>query len=200
MAYIKLNNDMPGILGPLWTKPSTGKPLAKFTHALLKGPSSLSSGERELIASYVSSRNECNFCYNSHSAAAAAHLNGNEKLVNDVKTNPLTANISDKMKSLLLIAGKVQQSGKSVSASDFDAARKAGASDEDLHEAVLIAAAFCMFNRYVDGLGTQEPEFNEEYKEMGERLSKQGYKFPPFAWLRNYINNQRNKKLAAKRK
>jgi uncharacterized peroxidase-related enzyme len=200
MAYIKLDNDMPGILGPLWSKPATGKPLSKFTQALLKGPSSLTSGERELIASYVSSRNECDFCYNSHSAAATCYLNGNEKLVSDVKTDPLTANISEKMKSLLVIAGKVQQSGKAVSKTDFDKARQAGATDEELHDTVLIAAAFCMFNRYVDGLGTEEPEFKDEYKEMGERLSKQGYGFPPFAWLRRLINNKRNKKLAEKRK
>lgn len=195
MAYIKLNNIMPGIVGLLWTKPSTGKPMARFAQNLLKGPSTLTSAEREMIASYVSSKNECNFCCNSHSAAAAHYLGGNDSLVNDVKNNPQTANVSDKMKALLVIAGKVQQSGKAVSQEDFDNARKVGATDEELHEAVLIAAAFCMFNRYVDGLGTLEPGDKNDYKDMGKRMAEQGYGVPNVL-LRKIINWNETRKRA----
>ena len=153
-----------------------------------------------MIASYVSHLNTCNFCCNSHSSAAACHLGGNDSLINEVKNNPFTSPISDKMKALLNIACKVQQNGKLATKEDFEKARKAGATDEELHEAVLIAAAFCMYNRYVDGLGTLEPEDKEEYKEMGERMANKGYGFPPFAWLRRHINRTRNKKIAAKKK
>ena len=198
MAYIKLNNDMPGIVGLLWTKPNTGKALSKLANALLMDKSTLSSGEREMIAARVSYLNNCNFCCNSHSAAASCHLS-NVDLIESAKKDPQTANVSPKMKALLHIAGKVQQSGKLVTTEDCDAARKAGATDEEIHETVLVAAAFCMYNRYVDGLGTLEPEDKDEYKEMGERMSSKGYGFPPFAWLRRYINNKRNKKLAAKK-
>ena len=198
MAYIKLNNDMPGIVGLLWTKPNTGKALSKLANALMMDPSSLSSGEREMIAARVSYLNNCNYCCNSHSAAANWHLH-NTALVESVKQDPQTADVSSKMKSLLSIAEKVQQSGKSVTGEDCDSARKAGATDEEIHETVLIAAAFCMFNRYVDGLGALEPEDKEEYKQMGLRRSVKGYGFPPFAWQRSYLNNKRNNRLALKK-
>jgi uncharacterized peroxidase-related enzyme len=200
MAYIKLNNDMPGIVGPLWTYPRTAKRLSAFTQELLMGKSALTSGEKELIAAYVSSLNNCDFCCNSHTAAAVCHLDGNEKLVEAVKANPDTAQISPKMNALLKVAAKVQQSGRLVTPEVIADAKKAGVTDDELHDTVLVAAAFCMFNRYVDGLGTLEPEDKEEYKEMGKRLSTQGYTIPPFAWLRNFINRQRNKKLAEKKK
>src|SRR6476646_11022784 len=151
MAHIKLNNQMPGIVGLLWTKPKTGKRLSKFANTLLMGPSSLTSGEREMIAAYVSSKNDCNFCCNSHSSAAAHHLQGNDELISNIKANPAGAPVSPKMKALLHIAGKVQQGGNQATPEDFEAARKAGATDDDLHDTVLVAAAFCMFNRYVDG-------------------------------------------------
>ena len=194
MSYIKLNNSMPGIVGLLWTKPATGKPMAKLAQTLLKGNSTLSSGEREMIAAYVSSKNECNFCCNSHSAAAAHHLGGDDNLICEVKENLPNANVSEKMKALLNIAGKVQQIGKTTTPADFDAARKLGATDDELHETVLIAAAFCMFNRYVDGLGTLEPEDKTEYKDMGKRMAEKGYGVPNFI-IRKIVNWSREKKL-----
>jgi uncharacterized peroxidase-related enzyme len=198
MAHIQLDNEMPGIVGLLWTKPATGKPLAKLAQALMKGPSTLSSGEREMIAAYVSSRNDCNFCCNSHSAAAVHYLGGNEALLGQVKQDPLSAPVSNKMKALLAIAGKVQQSGKLVTPADVDNARKAGATDEEVQDTVLIAAAFCMYNRYVDGMGTLEPEDKSEYKDMGKRMAKKGYGVPP-GFLRRLINRKRNKDLQKKK-
>jgi uncharacterized peroxidase-related enzyme len=190
-AYIDTKNSYPGILGLLWFKPSTGAALGQLTQALMHGPSGLTSGERELIASHVSSLNECSFCCDSHSAAAAAHLS-DAGLVEEVKRDFTQARISPKMKALLKIASQVQKGGRNVRPADVEAARQAGASDEDIHDAVLVAAAFCMFNRYVDGLGTT-PARKDDYREMGERIAFKGYRFPPgpLRWLVKRVLNRK---------
>jgi uncharacterized peroxidase-related enzyme len=175
MAHIQLPDGMPGIVGPLAFSPDTAKPLLELAEILLRGPNSLTSAEREMIAAHVSFRNECDFCQLSHSAAAAAHLNGNYDLVEHAKSNPETAGVSGKLKALLAIAGRVQQGGKQVTAADVERAREHGATDKEVHDTVLIAAAFCMYNRYVDGLATWQPREPEAYREMGEQLAHQGY-------------------------
>lgn len=192
MAHIETGNAYPGILSLLHYKSTTGGALSHLAQTLLKGPSPLTSGERELIASYVSRLNECKFCCNSHSAAAAHHLQSME-LVQQVITNPHTAPLTPKMKALLAIAAEVQKSGRFVLTQHIEEAKKKGASDEAIHDTVLIAAAFCMYNRYVDGLGTHEPERSEDYDEMGKRLSTKGYKHPPLfiRWLVRRILNKK---------
>jgi uncharacterized peroxidase-related enzyme len=175
MPHIDLPQGLPGISGPLAYSPDTAKPLLMLAETLLRGPNTLTSAEREMIAAHVSYRNECDFCQLSHSAAAAAHLNGNYDLVEAVKTNPQAADVSDKLKALLVIAGKVQQGGKHVSADDIARVRELGATDKEIHDTVLIAAAFCMYNRYVDGLATWQPREPEAYRETGEMLAHQGY-------------------------
>ena len=196
MTYIKTGIDQPGIVELLFYKGPTGKALSNLAETLLRGPSELSSGERELIASYVSKLNDCEFCHESHSAAANAHLQDHGKAVNCVKTDLENAPVSNKMKALLKIAAKVQKSGREVNEMNIALAREAGASDQDIHDTVLIAAAFCMYNRYVDGLGTNQPKNKGDYPVMGERLAKKGYKYPPL-FLRKYVikkmNKQRNK-------
>lgn len=175
MAHINLPEGLPGITGPLAYRPETAKPLTELAEVLLRGPSTLPSGERELIAAFVSSQNDCLFCHSSHGAAAAWHLDKNYDLVDQVKRDFRSAPISDKLKALLNIAGKVQKGGKNVSAEDIAEARKHGATDVELHDTVLIAAAFCMYNRYVDGLATWAPQEAEQYKQMGQRLAEVGY-------------------------
>ena len=177
MPHIALPEGFPGISAGFTYRPETAKPMRELAHVLLHEPNSLSPGERELIATYVSSRNNCHFCQSSHAAAAACHL-GDEAIVKQVKTNFQSAPISDKLKSLLVIAGKVQQDGKLVTRADADAARKTGATDLEIHDTVLIAAAFSMFNRYVDGLGTWQPDNPEMYAKMGRHLADEGYKQP----------------------
>jgi uncharacterized peroxidase-related enzyme len=191
MAYIKTGINQPGIVELLFYKNNTGNALSNLANALLIEKSPLSSGERELIASYVSYLNECEFCHLSHSAAANAQLGDNGKTVSCVIENIETANISEKLKQLLKIAGKVQKSGKLVTIEDIEVAKLYGAIDEEIHDTVLIAAAFCMFNRYVDGLGTT-PAAKEEYPEMGRRMAK-GYKMPP-NFLKKFILKLMNKK------
>jgi len=191
MAYINTGINQPGIVELLFYKNSTGNALSNLANALLLEKSPLSSGERELIASYVSYLNECEFCHLSHSAAANEHLGDNGKTVSCVIENLDTSNISVKMKQLLKIAAKVQKSGKLVTKEDIEAAKSSGAIDEEIHDTVLIAAAFCMFNRYVDGMGTS-PAKKEDYAEMGRRMAK-GYKMPP-NFLKKFILRLMNKK------
>jgi len=175
MPHISLPEGLPGILGPMAFRPETAKPLNELADILLRGPSTLSPSERELIATYVSARNDCFFCQTVHGAVAAHHLGGNEQLVLDVKRAPAEADVSDKLKALLAIAGKVQRGGKFVDSEDIARARDLGATDLEIHDTVLIAAAFSMYNRYVDGLATWAPEDPERYREQGARLAQQGY-------------------------
>jgi uncharacterized peroxidase-related enzyme len=178
MPHISLPEGLPGITSGFAFRPETAKPMRELAHVLLHGPNTLSPGERELIATYVSSRNDCYFCQTSHGAAAAAHLGKDWGLVDQVKRDFAQADVSEKLKALLNIAGKVQQGGKHVTAEDVASARELGASDTEIHDTVLIAAAFCMFNRYVDGLATSQPEDPAMYASMGERLATQGYLTP----------------------
>ncbi len=177
MPHIELPEGGPGIGAGFAFRPETAKPMRELANILLHGPNSLTPGERELIAAHVSARNQCRFCYASHAAVASAHL-GNVSVIEKVRADYLSAPISAKLKSLLAIAGKVQQDGKLVSAADVQLARRHGATDLEIHDTVLIAAAFSMYNRYVDGLGTWQPDNPEMYAKMGEHLAKEGYTGP----------------------
>lgn len=178
MAYIDVPEGVPGIRSLAMFRPETAKPLYELAQVLLRGPSPLSPAERELIATYVSSGNTCNFCMKSHAATARKLFGEQENVVDCVINDMDSAPVSDKMKALLRIAGRVRISGKEVSQEDIDEARRQGAGDRDIHDTVLIAATFCMFNRYVDGLNTLTPEDRKEYEPMGERLATLGY-VPP---------------------
>jgi uncharacterized peroxidase-related enzyme len=178
MAHISLKDGLPGIRGPMTFSPETTKPLAELAQVLLAGPNSLTPAEREMIATYVSSQNDCFYCQSCHGSTAAQHLGGKDAdydFIAQMKRDFESTNLSSKMKSLLNIAGKVQQGGKNVTLSDVERARREGASDKEIHDTVLIAAAFCMFNRYVDGLGTWQPNDPEIYREIGQQTSTQGY-------------------------
>jgi uncharacterized peroxidase-related enzyme len=175
MPHISLGNDLPGIVGLMRFRPETGRPLSALAEALLRDPNSLSAGERELIAAYVSGLNECKFCASSHAAFAAAQLPEGMDLVSSACADPQQAPLSAKMRALLRLAGKVQQGGKAVTTADVDSARAAGASDVEIHDAILIAAAFCMYNRYVDGLGAVTPSDPEGYAQTAQMIVNHGY-------------------------
>jgi uncharacterized peroxidase-related enzyme len=179
MPYIALNSAEPGIRGLLRFRPQTARPLSELCEVLLRGPSTLSRGERELIAAYVSALNDCRYCASSHSACAAAQLPGGMAVVEQVRTDPGRAPVSAKLKALLTIAAAVACSGRAVTAGHVAHARDAGATDVEIHDAVLIAATFCMFNRYVDGLATTAPDDPAMYAAGAQRLVTQGYLPPP---------------------
>lgn len=156
-------------------RPETAKPLNDLVDVLLRGPHTLSPGERELIATFVSSRNDCRYCQTIHGAIAAHHLNGDENLVVAVKTDPEHAAISEKLKALLTIAGKTAEGGKEVTAADVERARRHGATDLEIHDTVLIAAVFCLCNRYVDGLATWAPDDPAFYRQRAAIVAANGY-------------------------
>jgi uncharacterized peroxidase-related enzyme len=181
MAYIELpiapelGREFPGIVGPMTFRPETAAPINELANILLRGESTLTRGERELIATHVSWKNDCFFCQTIHGAVAAAQLGHNEKLVQTVKTDWPNAEISPKLKALLNMAGKVQEGRKQVKAEDIATARAEGATDREIHDTVLIAAMFCMCNRYVDGLGTWAPQDAEIYRERAAEIVEHGY-------------------------
>ena len=178
MAHIKLQDGVPGIRGPMAFRPETAKPMRELAEILLRSPSTLSPGEREAIATYVSSQNDCYYCQTIHGYAASQYLDDDGPLVDQIKRNYQEAPVSEKLKALLAIAGKVQQGGKYVTTEDIERAQNAGSTDLEIHDTVLIAAAFCMFNRYVDGLATWAPDDESIYRQMADRVVKLGYTQP----------------------
>jgi uncharacterized peroxidase-related enzyme len=174
-AAPELGREFPGILGLMTFRPETAAPINELVNVLLRGDSSLSRGERELIATHVSWRNDCHFCQTIHGAVAAAQLGDDEFLVQNVKTDWQSAEISDKLKALLHLAGKVQLGGKHVTEEDVAAAREEGATDLEIHDTVLIAAVFCIANRYVDGLGTWAPDDPATYRRNAANIVAHGY-------------------------
>ena len=175
MPHIKLDPSLPGILGPLALRPELRKSLSMFTEQLMRGENTLTRGERELIGTYVSALNDCFFCQNVHGALAGHYLGSDIDQVDAIKKDFSSANLSQKMKALLNIATKVQKGGKYVTAEDIDRSRAADATDKEIHDTVLIAAAFCMFNRYVDGLGTWAPQDRQFYINRAPQRAEEGY-------------------------
>ena len=174
MPYIPLEGHLPGITGLLEYRKDSGQPIRELTQILMRGPSTLTEGERELIASVVSNGNRCRFCSTAHTAAADL-LIGNHETSQKVKQDIATAPVSEKMKALLTIASLTRESGKLVTTAVIDKAKVAGAKEIEIHDTVLIAALFCLYNRYVDGLGTALPEENNYYDVLAERLVNHGY-------------------------
>lgn len=178
MPYISVEKHLPGITGLLEYRKETAAPIRDLTQLLLRGPSSLTEGERELIATIVSHRNQCRFCTTAHTAATDL-LYGECETSAIAKVDIESTPVSDKMKALLVIASLVQQGGKHVTAEAVVRAREAGASDLEIHDTVLIAALFCLYNRYVDGLATVAPSDPAYYTQLGSRLVNHGYQRMP---------------------
>ena len=176
MAWIDLGNDLPGIRGPMVYRPETGAILNQLAEILLHDDqNSLSRGDREMIGAYVSYLNDCFFCQHVHGAMAQHYFQCDLGFIEDIKRDFESAKISEKLKSLLSIAASVQRSGKLVTKEQIDVAKLAGASDREIHDTVLIAAAFCMFSRYVDGLNTWAPTDMEVYAQRAPMRAREGY-------------------------
>jgi uncharacterized peroxidase-related enzyme len=177
MAYIELNNRLPGITGLLENRPDTAAPIRELTQILLRGKNTLTEMERELVATIVSFKNQCRFCTRAHAATVIA-LGGSQELLDKVYYDLENAPLSEKVKSLLVIGSKVQEIGKAVLPEHIARAKKAGVTDKEIHDTVLIAALFCLYNRYVDGLGTYCPEDPAYYQKLASRLVTIGYDRP----------------------
>lgn len=175
MPHIDVQNDLPGIRSLMAFRTETAKPLNGLAEILLRDTMGLTRAERELIATYVSYLNDCFYCHNSHGEIACYYLAGDRDLVKQFRENYSAAPISNKLKALLHIAGKVQQSGKAVTPDDIENAHNHGATDRDIHDTVLIAAAFCMFNRYVDGLAANTTADLSTYPARAKQVAENGY-------------------------
>jgi uncharacterized peroxidase-related enzyme len=175
MSHITTQNELPGIAGLMTHRPDTAAPLNELAESLLRGPLSLSRGERELIAAYTSELNRTPFCSGSHGAFAAAQLDGGETLVKAVLHDPEEAPITPRLRALLKIAASVRAEVQPLSPQVVAAAREAGADDTEIHDTVLIAAAFCMYNRYVTCLDTPLPSDPGYYAESARIITTRGY-------------------------
>ena len=181
MPHINLPEGLAGIRGLIAYRPEMTQPLRGFMEILMRGENTLSRGERELIATYVSHLNNCMFCTSSHGTTAEYYLQCDVGFIKSVKENVETSELSEKMKILLTIAARVQQSGKHVSSDLIAKAKEIGITDYEIHDTVLIAAAFCMFNRYVDGLDTWTPEDVDFYrKDVKERVDAGYTNYNPY--------------------
>lgn len=175
MAYIELPDGLPGIRGPMAFRPETAKPLNELAEILLRAENSLTRGERELIGTYVSYLNDCFFCQNAHGGLTQHYYQCDTSTVDAIKADPERSDLSGKMKALLALAASVQKGGKYVRPEQIERAKKEGATDIEIHDTVLIAAAFCMFNRYVDGLGTPAPRDRTFYVNRAKARAEEGY-------------------------
>jgi uncharacterized peroxidase-related enzyme len=176
MSHIDFKNDFPGIRGPMAYSPETGQALNELAEILLHDDNNtVSQGDRELIGAYVSSQNDCFYCQNVHGALAQHYYACNMQLIDDIKENYQSAPISPKLKALLSIAGSVQKGGRYVTSNQVEHAKSLGATDKEIHDTVLIAAAFCMFNRYVDGLNTWAPQDRQVYIDRAKMRAEEGY-------------------------
>ncbi len=178
MPHIVLNPDLYGITSLLDFRPETAAPLCRLTQLLLRGESTMTEAEREMIAAHVSSLNECTFCSSAHTAATCLLPEGKESGIEPMQSALESLHISGKMKSLLQLASLVQKNGNQVTQFDIDVARKSGATDLEIHDTVLIASLFCLYNRYVDGLATLTPTDPEFYAKLGTRITTRGYLMP----------------------
>ncbi|KYP14158.1 peroxidase-related enzyme [Flavihumibacter sp. CACIAM 22H1] len=174
MPYIPVAAHLPGITGLLEYRMDTAAPIRALTQFLLRGPNTLSQGDRELIATIVSHGNECRFCTTAHAAAADALL-GDCSITEQIKVDHFKAPLPEKTKALLEIARLVRISGKAVTETAIQQAKDAGATDLEIHDTVLIAALFCLYNRYVDGLATALPEDPSYFNQLADRLVHHGY-------------------------
>jgi uncharacterized peroxidase-related enzyme len=174
MPHIPLDENLPGITGLLNYRQDTALPIRQLTQMLLRGESTLTEGERELIATVTSQGNQCEFCTAAHTAAADAFY-GEHETAEIVKSDPENAPVSRKMKYLLEIARRVQADARTVSTELVENARKEGATDLEIHDTVLIAALFCLYNKYVDGLASVTPTEPAFYNRLATIFKNNGY-------------------------
>src|ERR1700743_578791 len=175
MPHINVDKNLPGIRSLMAFSPETATPMGELANLLLRTSDTLSMADSELIDTHVSYLNDCFYCQQSHGAIAVCYLGGNTELVEQVKKDYAHAEISDKLKALLAIAASVQKGGKFVTNEQVETAKSLGATDKDIPDTGLIAGAFCMFNRYVDGLASNTPTDLSSYPLRAQQIAEKGY-------------------------
>jgi len=175
MAHIPLDETLPGMRSLLAYRPAIAPAMTSLMEVLMRSDAGLSKGERELIGAMVSSLNDCFICHQIHGEIAQCFFDNNRQLIQQVKESYMDAPITARLKAILAIAASVQESGKAVSSAQVEAARNEGVSDMEIHDTVLIAAMFCMFNRYIDGLGVVSKDTPESFRERASMIAQMGY-------------------------
>jgi uncharacterized peroxidase-related enzyme len=177
--------EFPGILAAMNLAPGLAVHLRGLADALLVDDfpgATFARGERELLATAVSAANDCFYCMDSHGAFAGELLRratGNRQdAVVDALKEGVPAGLSAKMEALVAIARTVQHRSRDLAKADVERAKTAGATDGDVQLAVLIAAAFCMYNRMVDGLRAKTPPSAEAFRERATQIADHGYSSP----------------------
>lgn len=174
MPHLPVEEKLAGITGLLNYRQDTAKPIRELTEILLRGPSTLTEAEREMIATVTSYGNQCEFCTNAHSATVDTYL-GEHETSHLIKTDLDHAPVSEKMKSLLRIAKANTNKGRHVTDELVAEARAKGATDTEIHDTILISALFSLYNRYVDGAATLVPQEPVFYDRLAGILVKSGY-------------------------
>jgi uncharacterized peroxidase-related enzyme len=178
--------DAPGILTALNLTPELGIHLRGLADELLVNDfagATISRAEREMLATATSAANDCFYCMDSHGAFATALLERDGEtervpVIDAIKTGS-SEGLGEKMGALLHIARTVQRDPFELTADDVAAAHAAGASDQDVQLAVLIASAFSMYNRLVEGFRAMTPPVTDVYAEVAARIAEHGYSYQP---------------------
>ncbi len=177
--------DAPGILAAIRLTPGLGVHLRGLADELLVNDfpgATISRPEREMLAAATSAANDCFYCMDSHGAFATALLERDDAtelvpLVDELKLGS-SEGFGDKMRALLQISRTVRRDPLDLTAADVEAALATGATDADVQLAVLIAAAFSMYNRMVDGFRARTPPTAEAYRERAGEIAANGYSAP----------------------
>jgi len=176
--------EYPGILAAMMISPALAAPLRALADMLLVKPfagSTLNRADREMIATAVSAGNDCFYCMDTHGAFATALLqeHGLSGSTAEARTEALKSGrvsaLSEKLQALIGVAMVVREHGRKLRSVDVESARDAGATDEDVQLAVLIASAFCMYNRMVDGLRARTPADVSAHYARAKQIAQFGY-------------------------
>ena len=172
MPYLPTLPEDAAMLDVLRLFPEAARPLVQFHEALMRGTSPLTTGQRELLAAYVSGLNSCSYCRRVHGATAEA-FGVPAELLNNLLVDVDRAEVDDRFKAMLRFVRKLTLEPASVTSQDATGVLSAGWDDRALHDAVMICGLFSCMNRVVLGLGLRA---DEEYAlQAAARLSKEGY-------------------------
>jgi uncharacterized peroxidase-related enzyme len=153
--------------------PHAGKALLEMHEAIMRAPSALTPGERELISAYVSGLNKCQYCYGVHSQTAKAYEEIPKTAVDNMMDDLETAGFDDKIKPILRFARKLTETPSSITDADAQAVYAAGWDEKALHDAVMVVCCFNSMNRLLEAHGVHGNE--AMYRERGPMLKQYGY-------------------------